>query len=225
MRQGVKLAIITPAVLLIFSGCATKDWVRETLGQRDAQVDERFGKVETSVGETAGRVGQVEGRLGDEVTRLGQVDETARTAGQAAETARQRADAAYARADEVNARLTRLWNNRHTRNVVETAEVQFAFDRADLDDGAQTVLAAFVKEMKENPALSVDLEGYTDPRGALDYNYQLSQRRVEAVRRYLVGQGVELPRIQAIGRGPLDDRGVPDGKKRRVMLRLMVQPD
>lgn len=225
MRQAVKLVMVTPAVLLMVSGCATKDWVRQTLGKRDAQVDERFGKVETRVGGTSGRVTQVEGRLGETAKRVGEVDETARAAREGADGAHQRADAAYTRADEVNGRLSRLWNNRNVRKVVETAEVQFAFDRADLSDGAQTVLSAFVKEMKENPQLSVDLEGFTDPRGALDYNYQLSQRRVEAVRRYLVDQGVELPRIQSIGRGPLDDQALPDAKKRRVMLRLMVQSD
>ncbi len=222
MRQAVKLAIAALVVVLVLSGCATKGWVNETLGKKSNEIDERFAKVDARAGDDASRVTQLEGRVSEQSSKLGdqigQVDQTAKGA-------QQRADAAMARADEVNQRLSRLWANRHVRNVVETAEVQFAFDRADLSDGAQTTLLGFVKELKANPGLSVDLEGFTDPKGPLNYNYQLSQRRVEAVRRYLVDQGVELPRINSIGRGVLDDRSVPNEKKRRVMLRLMVEPD
>lgn len=198
MRQGWKLMMMTaPALLLLAAGCATRGYVRDVVDKQGYVVDERFGRVEA--------------RVTEESTRLTQTS--------------QRADAAHARADEVNSRVTRLWNNRHVRNHVETVDVQFAFDRADLNDGAQTMLVSLVKELKENPQLTVDLEGYTDPRGPRDYNYQLSQRRVESVRRFLVEQGVELPRIHSIGRGPLNDRAMSNDKKRRVTLRLMVAQD
>jgi outer membrane protein OmpA-like peptidoglycan-associated protein len=132
------------------------------------------------------------------------------------------ATGARQRADEVDNRVTRLWSNRHARRVVETANLHFGFDRADLSDQAQTVLSGLVKELRENTALTVDLEGYTDPKGAPDYNVRLSQRRVEAVRRYLIANGVELPRIYSVGLGPLAERGLPDAQKRRVTVRLMV---
>ena len=38
-------------------------------------------------------------------------------------------------------------------------------------------------------------------------------------------KGIELPRIQAVGLGPITANGLPDEKKRRVTVRLMVQPD
>ena len=71
--------------------------------------------------------------------------------------------------------------------------------------------------MKENPRLAVELEGYTDPSGSLEYNLALSQRRVEAVRRFLVQQGVDLRRIQAAGLGPIADSKLPADQKRRVI--------
>jgi len=125
-------------------------------------------------------------------------------------------------ADEVDGRLTRLWSGRHKRDLVETVQVHFGFDRWDLTDAAQTVLVALVRELRENPRLTVDLQGYADPKGTYDYNVALSQRRVEAVRRHLVEQGVELPRINSVGLGPIADKSLPDDKKRRVTLRLMV---
>ena len=122
----------------------------------------------------------------------------------------------------MDSRLTRLWSARHKRDLVETLEVRFAFDKWDLNDAAQTSLATLVKELRENPRLSVDLEGYADPVGTYDYNVVLSQRRVEAVRRYLVEKGIDLPRIHLVGLGPIVDKGLPNETKRRVTVRLLV---
>ena len=105
---------------------------------------------------------------------------------------------------------------------MESLDVTFGFDRWDLEDGAQTALISFIKELQANPNLTVDLTGYTDPAGGVPYNIGLSQRRVEAVRRFLVARGVALPRIQSIGLGILEDTALPDAQKRRVTVRLMT---
>jgi OOP family OmpA-OmpF porin len=213
MWQAVRIAGLMPAMLLLVSGCATKGWVQDLMGKRVVEVDQRFAKVEGRMGEEAQRV---EG-MGFRVQTLeGSVGEVRGVAF----GARERADGAFARADEVNSRLTRLWSNRHARTLVDTLEVQFGFDRWDLDDGAQTALVSLVKELKESPKLGVELEGYTDPAGPAEYNVQLSQRRAEAVRRFLVEKGVDLPRIHSVGLGPLLERGMAEDKKRRVTVKL-----
>lgn len=232
MRRSITLGVLMPAVALVLTGCATKDWVRETLGQKEAEINQRVGGVETRVGgvetrvdQEAQRIGTVEGLVTEGSGRITALESSV---GQATETARQahsRADAAYSRADEVDSRLTRLWSNRNKRNTVETVHVQFAFDRADLSDAAQTALLTIIKELKENPNLTVELQGFADPSGPRDYNVALSQRRVEAVRRYLVDKGMELPRINSIGLGALYDKGEDNAKKRRVTLKLMVHAD
>ena len=73
-----------------------------------------------------------------------------------------------AKADGVDSRLTKLWNNRYNTKVVDTINVQFGFDRSELDDGAQTTLLGLIKEMQANPGLTVELVGYTDMKGARD---------------------------------------------------------
>lgn len=178
------------------TGCATKGWVNETLGKKQAEIDDRFTKVDGAV----------------------------KDVGDASRVAQGRADAAYGRADEVNGRLSRLWTGRNKRNVVETVHVQFGFDRSDLSDGAQTALLGIVKELNANSDLSIDLEGFTDPTGTRDYNIGLSQRRVESVRRYLIENGADLARIHAIGLGPLQAAAPEHAKLRRVTVRLMVNP-
>lgn len=220
MRPLLRIGIVAPAVLLLASGCATKDWVQEFIGKKEADIDQRMGQ-------QAQRVEGMGFRLQGLESSVGQVGEVAKGARGRADEAYGKADAAFTRAEEVDGRLTRLWGNRHARQPVETLHVQFAFDRWDLNDTAQTALLSLVRELRENPKLIVDLEGYTDSVGPREYNVQLSQRRVEAVRRYLVENGVELPRIQWIGLGQLPDRGQPEEqqKNRRVTLKLLIPKD
>jgi outer membrane protein OmpA-like peptidoglycan-associated protein len=79
--------------------------------------------------------------------------------------------------------------------------------------------------MKDNPNLTVDLQGYADPVGSYPYNVGLSQRRVESVRRFLVEKGIELPRINLIGLGPIAEKGTPNAEKRKVTVKLMVNKE
>jgi peptidoglycan-associated lipoprotein len=197
------ISVLLVAAGLATSGCATKGWVNDLMGQKEAQIDQRFARTDAAVVE---------------------VGDGARIAKTRAEAAHTRAEAAFGRADEVNTRLSRLWNARHKRDVVETLHVQFGFDRADLSDGAQTALLAITKELKENPLLSVDLEGYTDQSGPREYNVGLSQRRVESVRRFLVGNGADLARIYSVGLGPLQAKTEQAALQRRVTVRLMINP-
>lgn len=222
MRGVMRVAVVVPAMALLMSGCATKDWVKDLVGKREAEIDQRVGtrvgSVETRLGEESQRVTRVEGQIGETTQRLNGVEAQA---GQASETAK----AARVRADEVDTRLTRLWSSRNKRSLVETVHVQFAFDKAELSDAAQTALATIVKELKENPNLTVDLEGFTDQTGARDYNVTLSQRRVESVRRFLVEQGAELPRINSVGLGPVAGAKEEQAKQRRVSVKLMLGAD
>ena len=204
MHRMTRLALFVPAVLVAVSGCATKDWVRDLMGKKEVEIGQRMDG------------------LGEEIkttqANLGETTQVARGAGE-------RADAATTRVGNVDGRLTRLWSNRYNQKAVDTVEVYFGFDKADLSDGAQTALLGVVKELQASPTLIVRLGGFTDPTGTRDYNYGLAQRRVEAVRRFLVDKGLELSRVQAIGMGPLEDRNIPEEKKRRVTVTLMTDLD
>jgi outer membrane protein OmpA-like peptidoglycan-associated protein len=204
MRRGLIGVVLAGMIPLLEAGCATRGWVRDM---------------------TEKRVVSLQSLLAEQRQRMAGLETNITATAESVREARTRADAAYTQAEEVGARLTRLWANRHRRNMVETVEVYFGFDQATLDDAAQTVLEILARELKENPQLAVELAGYADARGAVPYNIGLSQRRVEAVRRHLVERGVELGRIQSIGLGPIRDGAVEDAKKRRVSVRLMVDAE
>ncbi|MFI5376054.1 MAG: OmpA family protein [Candidatus Rokuibacteriota bacterium] len=195
----------------LFGGCAASQPAYTPVPTRDASVDDRVAAVEGRMNEMNQRLDQVGGK----VQRLeGGVG-----------AAQGRADEAMKKAEGVDGRLTRLWTNRFNQKPADSLEVYFAPDSIELTDAAQTALIAVVREMETNPTLTVELGGYTDPRGALDYNYGLSQRRVDAVRRFLMDKGIQLSRIQAASLGPIAVGGIPDAKKRRVTLRLMADPE
>jgi OOP family OmpA-OmpF porin len=198
MRNVMKIGVLLPVAVLLVSGCATKGFVRDMFAKKDVEIDQRFVKVVTT------QVKSLEGAVAD---------------------ARSRADAAMTKAEGVDSRLTRVWSNRYNQKTADTLEVYFGFDKAELTDGAQTALLGVIKELQGNPTLVVELGGYTDPKGTVDYNYGLSQRRVEAVRRFLVEKGIPLSRVQAVGLGPITAKETPDEKKRRVTVKMMVDQD
>ena len=211
MQNRIALAAVTVAGLLL-SGCATKGWVREMMGKQTVDTD---AKLDRHAVDTDAKIGDQKIRVEGMGFRMARIEEQTTKIGE-------RAEAAHVRVDAVDQRLTRLWTNRNVRQHVDKVDVSFGFDRWDLDDGAQTALLTLIKELQANPNLTVDLAGYTDPAGGGPYNIGLSQRRVESVRRFLVAQGVDLPRIHSIGLGILDDGGLTDAQKRRVTVRLMT---
>src|SRR5262245_6612067 len=237
MSTVSRMKVLLPVALVVLAtGCATKGWVRGEMAKQGAQIDQRFVQVDDRAASETQRVDKrvegVEGRITQESqriegvgTRVGTLETTVTSTSDAVRSAHDRADAAMAKAEGVDGRLTRLWSNRYSGKVVDTINVQFGFDRSELDDGAQTALLGLVKELQANPGLTVELVGYTDMKGAREYNYTLSQRRVDAVRRYLVEKGVQIGRIQAVGLGAMTDRGTPEAQKRRVTAKLMIEQD
>ncbi|MGH7415173.1 MAG: OmpA family protein [Candidatus Rokuibacteriota bacterium] len=228
MKPKTRIAAL-PAVLLLMAGCAalepfhvTVPWrelwsTREAQPKRDAQPGQDT--------QSDQRIAAVEGRMHEMDQRLDAVDGQVQTLERGVAGAQSRAEAAAKAAERVDSRLTRLWSNRFNQKAADSLEVYFSPDSIGLTDAAQTVLAAVAKEMEAHPTLTVELGGYTDPRGALDYNYGLSQRRVDAVRRFLMDKGIQLARIQAASLGPIANPGIPDAKKRRVTVRLMVDSE
>jgi outer membrane protein OmpA-like peptidoglycan-associated protein len=239
MKPVRQIGVLLPAVLILVSGCATKDWVREAMQRKsieigtqvegvDQRVDTVGKQVETvdqKVVTVDGRVTQAAGRIDQVGTRVDKVEGSVTEANETAKGAKDLGNSALAKADDVDKRLTRLWTNRHNARLVDTVQVFFGFDRAELDDRAQTALANMAKDLQGNPNLIVELTGHTDARGPREYNYQLSQRRVESVRRFLVEKGVQMSRIQSVGLGPVAEPGAPDPEKRRVTAKMMIEQD
>jgi OmpA-OmpF porin, OOP family len=83
-------------------------------------------------------------------------------------------------------------------------DVLFAPNQAELTPSAMRELYALVTILKAQPQRTIYIEGYTDSRGTEFSNLDLAQRRADAVRDFLIDNGISSPRIIARGYGEGD---------------------
>ena len=217
MTQGTRLGVLMAALALFGAGCATVDWTEDLFAKQRVEVDTRFDKVETGVREQGERIDRVEFRMASMETR--DVVRTALPQAPAAVPVRP----APAQMRPIATAPDRAARG---RTLIGVIHVPFGFDRADLEVGAEAALGSIVKELREHPTMTIDLEGTTDTVGNRDYNLRLSQRRVEAVSRWLTAKGVDRNRIVGTkGRGPVVSTSLKDDAKRRVMVKLMTSAE
>jgi OmpA-OmpF porin, OOP family len=85
--------------------------------------------------------------------------------------------------------------------VLTLGDVLFAPNQAEPTTAAMRKLSPLVTILKDQPQRSIRIEGYTDSRGTESYNLDLSQRRADAVRDFLIDNGLSPRRITARGYG------------------------
>lgn len=83
----------------------------------------------------------------------------------------------------------------------ELRTVYFEFDSARLTDQAKETLRQNAKWLLEHPEIEVQVQGHCDERGTVEYNFNLGQRRADAVKKFLVDLGVSPSRIHTISYG------------------------
>jgi peptidoglycan-associated lipoprotein len=85
--------------------------------------------------------------------------------------------------------------------------IYFDTDQYDIRSDAQPTLGAQAQWLNRYPAVRVRIEGNADERGTREYNLALGARRANAVREFLIGQGVSGSRIETLSYGkerPID---------------------
>ncbi|MBI9084118.1 MAG: OmpA family protein [Desulfobacterales bacterium] len=102
--------------------------------------------------------------------------------------------------------------------------VNFDTGKWDIRPEAMPILDKVVNVLQNNADLEVQIQGHTDNVGNAAFNKQLSQKRAQSVRQYLIDKGVALGRLQAEGFGlsrPMFSNDSKEGraKNRRVQLK------
>jgi outer membrane protein OmpA-like peptidoglycan-associated protein len=147
------------------------------------------------------------------------------------QTERQRRQDAEKRAAQASADLARIASvKQEARGMVITlsGSVLFASAKSDLLPDAQVKLNDVAKALAEqDPDAKMVVGGYTDSQGSASFNQDLSQRRADSVRSYLVSHGIASDRITAQGFGPsqpVSDNASVEGRANNRRVEIVVQP-
>ncbi len=133
------------------------------------------------------------------------------------------------RASEAQAALVKLAALKEDeRGMVITlsGSVLFRSDEATLMPGAASRLDQVVDALSTTSNRNVTVEGYTDSQGSDAYNIDLSQRRADAVRDYLVHRGYDSSRVQAHGIGegrPIADNATAEGRANNRRVEIVLE--
>ncbi len=84
-------------------------------------------------------------------------------------------------------------------NVGDT--VHFALNQYNIEEGDKAILGRQAAWLAKYPAVRVTVEGHADERGTREYNLALGARRANAVKEYLVSQGVSTARLETVSYG------------------------
>ncbi|HEY3359696.1 MAG TPA: OmpA family protein [Polyangia bacterium] len=112
--------------------------------------------------------------------------------------------------------------------ITLSGSILFATDRATLLPAAQDRLNQVAEALLSIRERAVLVEGHTDSRGSASHNLDLSQRRADAVRTFLVSRGYMADRIQARGIGkarPVSENDTADGRANNRRVEIIVEPD
>ena len=173
MRRRLGQVAVLGVAAVATGACATKGFVREQVAAERAARTQADSSMQTELSMVRSDVGT----LRADVAALRSELQTLRT--------------------EFGAQISAL-----EEGLQFVFPVNFAFDDATARLQDQAALDRFASVVGKHYGTSVlTVEGFADPAGSVSYNRQLSQRRANAVREYLVGRGIVAEQIRAIGYG------------------------
>ena len=220
--------VAIPIAVLAVGGstaCATKKFVRTSVGEVNEKVDSQGRAIE----ETQERTRKNEGRIGE-------VDSKASAAAQAAQAANDAAAAANTNAtnvgNEANSKFDAI-DKASKRLVYEVVlsedQGNFKFGQTKLPDTAKAKIDEMVAQMKQDPKnIYLEIEGHTDNVGDKATNERIGLARADAVKRYLYEQyQVPLHKMNVISYGmekPVAPNKTKAGRaqNRRVVIKVLA---
>ncbi len=90
------------------------------------------------------------------------------------------------------------------KKIIKNVKIYFDYNKADLRDDAAKILENAVSALNKNPETSILITGNCDIRGSEAYNEKLGKRRGDAVKKFMLDNGVSESRIRIVSRGKLD---------------------
>jgi peptidoglycan-associated lipoprotein len=226
-----KFIIAVPIVVMAIGGstaCATKKFVRTSVGEVNDKVDS-LGK---SVEETQDRTRKNEGRISEVDQKAQNAAQAAAQANGAAADARSAANVADDKANAAGSKVD-LMDKANRRLVYEVVlsedEGNFKFAQTKLPDEAKQKIDQMIAQLQQDPKnVFIEIEGHTDNVGGKVVNEKIGLERAQAVQRYLYEQyQVPLHKMNIISYGeakPVAPNNTKSGRaqNRRVVIKVLA---
>jgi len=217
--------VLTAAALTLFgvTGCATKNYVRQ---QTQPLVDhtDQLGQKTADNNRTIHNVDErAQAGIQKAQSSADTANQNAQNASQAANQADMAANDVAHRADTLDSVVKGLDNYKQVANV----SVTFGFDKAVLSNDDKQQLDSFAGQLGTAKSYILEVTGGTDSTGPAQYNYELSNRRADAVVQYLASKYNIAPhRFYLIGIGKdeyvaSNDTAAGRKQNRRVQVQLL----
>jgi len=186
------------------SGCATKKYVTQHTNAVNQRVSDFENKTKQQMAYLTNKeendISQVRERILTTDAKVAQNTTAAQQANAAATEAMQLAQGNQSKISANASEITNL-TNALNYTLIEKGDVTFGFNKSNLDNNAKAALDAIIQKAQGAPRAVVELVGFTDKVGSMQYNLALSRRRAEAVERYLVRNNIPLRDIHIVGLG------------------------
>ena len=223
-RVGFGFWMATTAIaVLSTTGCTTKNWVHTQTAPLIQHTGELEEKTEANVRNLHDVDQRAQAGINQAQGAADTANQNAQTATTAANSATTAANEAVNRADSLDSVVKGLDNYKQMADVT----VNFGFNKAVLTDDAKEQLDQFAAQLGSAKSYILEVTGGTDSVGSKQYNYDLSNRRADAVVQYLASKyGVEPHRFYLIGIGKdqeVASNATAAGRKknRRVEVQLL----
>ncbi len=224
LTQTPALAVYSLLALCLVAGCSTKKSVRNqttpVINQTN-ELDDKTSANNRSLQDLDRRTGA---GINGAQTSATNAQQSATAATGAAGQAQQNAQDAVHRADTLGSVVSNL----DTYKNVGDVSVNFGFNKSDLTGQAKSQLDGLGAQLGAQRSYILSLTGGTDSVGSAAYNYELSDKRAEAVVQYLAAKyGVPAHRFYLIGLGKdkevaSNDSASGRAKNRRVEVQLLT---
>ncbi|HWG18472.1 MAG TPA: OmpA family protein [Acidobacteriaceae bacterium] len=209
--------------LTLTTGCSTKNYVRSQTGPLIQQTNELDAKTAQDHRDIQDTDQRAQAGITKAQSAADQANQHAVAAGQSADQANQAAEQAVNHVQSLEGVVANLDNYKTLSDV----SVTFGFDKSKLTEADRDQLDQLASNLQNSRGYIIALTGGTDSVGNAQYNYQLSQRRADAVVLYLATKYNIAPhRFYEIGIGednPVADNHTREGRaeNRRVEIKLM----
>jgi outer membrane protein OmpA-like peptidoglycan-associated protein len=225
-----KFFVAVPLVVLAVGGtaCASKKFVRTSVGEVNDKVDAQGRSIE----ETQERTRKNEGRISEVDAKAAAASSQAQAANDAAAAAHSAANAANAVGTEANTKFDAA-DKASKRLVYEVVlsedQGNFKFGKTNLPDDTKQKIDEMVAQLKQDPKnIYLEIEGHTDNVGDKRVNERIGMERAESVKRYLYEQyQIPLHKMNVISYGqekPIAPNKTKTGRaqNRRVVIKVLA---